>query len=87
MICPSCNKEMEKGCILSGRRDIGLLWFPEGTKRPFFLDTDKLRKLRGLQLNWPRFGFGKCSVEAWVCRECGKGTFSFDTERSDELWV
>ena len=78
MVCPYCNMEMQKGYIPT-RRDIGLLWYPEDVKRPIFVSSaDKAEKSGGILFNQPEFGFGDCSVTAYICRSCRKCIISYE---------
>ena len=45
MNCPFCGGPMEKGHLDNGRRDLGLMWFPETRKIPIYEICTKRKAL------------------------------------------
>ena len=75
MQCPFCGAEMEKGFIY-GRRDIGLLWLPQGEKLPPMLTENAVDKRHGLLLGKRPFP-ELTKLDYHVCRKCSTGVSRF----------
>ncbi len=72
MQCPFCGAEMEKGFIY-GRRDIGLLWLPQGEKLPPMLTENAVDKRHGLLL-----GKGRSpNLPSWTIMCAGNAARAF----------
>lgn len=85
MDCPFCGKPMEKGSILNNSMGVGIIWIPEGKKRPWGRTDAKVLAINGLVLSEPFYRaepFYKVAevinLTCYVCRDCGKGIFNFD---------
>lgn len=81
MNCPFCSSSIEKWHLDNGRRELGLMWFPETRKRPhfFFCTEGSVKKQRGALLNHAGIGASEMQiVSSWVCRNCRKGIFAWD---------
>ena len=75
MNCPYCNKEMEQGIIRSPQE---ISWQKE---KHFFNRADMHEGAVCLS----EFSFLKgSSVEAWLCRDCGKVVIDLE-ERNNEI--
>ncbi len=82
MNCPFCGGPMEKGHLDNGRRDLGLMWFPETRKIPIYeICTEaSIEEKGGLLLNHPKLGKKESRiVTSWICRSCKKGVFEWET--------
>ncbi len=80
MNCPFCHGPMEKGYLENGRRDIGLIWFPESRKIPaLFLATETtVKDDGGIFLSHAKiFSLKRDVPSAWICRNCKKGIFEW----------
>ena len=82
MKCPYCNKEMEPGEIHMTRP--GLYWFPSSLANPSYYSERELPKAGGIVLSsrsMRTLFSGADLVTAYVCKDCGKGIFSFEPEK------
>ena len=79
MDCPKCGKAMETGYLLGSRRDLPIYWLPKEHKDDFFIYTDKaVYKRDGLV--WDKGFLEQPLLETYICRDCGIGMFTFNTD-------
>ena len=76
MRCPNCGCEMQKGNIFSGRRDMGVCWYPDGVEPSRFYMTEKgVRRKGGVCLSSPSYQINGSFLEAYLCLSCHYGVF------------
>ena len=51
MLCQFCKKRMQKGKLYNGRRDLGLVWYPDGVKPPLLCSQKIVEAKGGVVLN------------------------------------
>jgi len=82
MKCPNCKEEMEKGYII-GRKDTGIPWYPENEKATVIISEKSIAERNGLllgkdgQFPTSTLSLKNAMLEAYVCKKCRKGVFSF----------
>lgn len=83
MNCPYCGKPMEAGRIPGKDRSLCVPWIPEKMNATPVLPTrTKLLNGGGLILRNEPFPAAPFK-EAYICRQCKKGIFSFQCEAGD----
>lgn len=77
MNCPTCNKEMEKGFVLSSYG--GLPWIPADCKPPRFGYTNRSITERGGIMLAPTSATTITMLKrrTWVCKQCKMAVLDF----------
>lgn len=81
MDCPKCGKPMEHGYLIGTSASVPIFWLPEAHKYPFFLYTDNaVLKRNGIIFETELLK--RTRLETYVCRACGVGNFTFETQEA-----
>lgn len=73
MICPYCDKEMQKGCISCDGR-CGIHWTPEEKQSDIWSKMDRALGVTG-QIQAAKKKFTMLQIEAYYCEDCQKMIF------------
>lgn len=82
MDCPYCGSPMAEGTLYNLRRNIAMIWLPQGVKPPFFYSEQNYQELGGLVLGretkFELTKMGGVHVPMAVCRKCKKGIVTIE---------
>lgn len=76
---------MELGYIPSNKSGTSVVWYPIG-KHPFSMSSKSIENVGGIVLSDYSFSSYGGKLEAYICRECKKGYFSFDDYTYPDLF-